>query len=142
MVYLRRFAWGSPVVIGLVLTSHGQKKPAPPAPSALLLVNTDDACRLALDGAEQGVITPDQSKKINVPLRELLLKCVIEAAPDSMRGKAIEIKASDQAVAIVTLNGLHIQYDQAMGQRNQAVAAQVKRQTRKPCTSGLSNGIT
>lgn len=96
-------------------------------PMAVLLVDTDDSCRLTVDDQDEGVITPDQSKKINVGLGDHIVKCVIEKAPDLMWRKVVEVKSSEQVAAMVALKALHIQYDQAVGQaqqqKDQATAA-------------------
>jgi hypothetical protein len=107
-----------------------------------LLVDTDDACRLTVDDIDEGVVTPDHAKKIDVGLGDHIVKCVIEGAPDLMWRKAVEAKSSEQVVAIVALKALHIQYDQAVGQvqqqkekataaQEQAAAAEEKRKTQQ-----------
>jgi len=125
----RRRLLAALAVVASVVTSHGQTKSVPPAHTAALLVDTDDPCRLALDGVDQGVLTPDQAKRLEVPFGEHVLKCSIEAVPDLVWRKVIEVKSSDQVAALVALKALHIQYNQAIVQRNQAAAAQEKHQS-------------
>lgn len=107
------------------------KKPV--ASTTILLVDTDDSCRLTVDDQDEGVITPDQSKKIKVGLGDHIVKCVVENAPDLVWRKVVVAKSSEQAAAIVALKALHIQYDQAVGQaqqqKQQAAAAEQKRET-------------
>src|SRR5271157_2241537 len=118
------------LVAGCLLASQGQTKPAAPtsrARTSTLLVDTDDTCRLVLDGNDQGVITPAQSKKIDVTFGDHVLKCTVESVPDLVWRKVVEVKTSEQVAAIVALKALHIQYDQAVAERNQAAAAEEKR---------------
>jgi hypothetical protein len=81
-----------------------------------------------MDGTDQGVITPDQSKKMEVPFGEHVLKCTIEAVPDLVWRKVIEVNNSNQVAALVTLKALHVQYDAALVQRNKAALAQQQHQ--------------
>lgn len=119
-----RQVWSvSLVTAAFLVASHGQSKPASQSHTATLLVDTDDKCRLVLDGADQDVITPDQSKKLQVAFGEHVLKCTIETAPDLIWRKVIEVKTADQVAALVALKALHIQYDQAVAHRNQAAAS-------------------
>jgi hypothetical protein len=81
---------------------------------AVLLVDTDDTCRLVLDDEDKGVITPAQSQKFTVSLGEHILKCAIESAPDLVWRKVIQVKDSSQVAAAISLKALHLQYDQAI----------------------------
>jgi hypothetical protein len=129
MFQLRKILLVPLLVGGSLLPFHGQGKPAPSTHTATLLVDTDDSCRLLLDGADQGVINPDRSKKIEVGFGEHVVKCTIETVPDLVWRKAIVVKTADQIAALVALKALHIQYDQAVAQRNQAATAQEKHQS-------------
>lgn len=106
------------VLAATVQSANGQaKKPAPP--TTVLLVDTDDTCHLTVDDEDEGIITPDAPKKINVGLGSHIVKCVVENIPDLVWRKVIEAKSSEQAAAIVALKALHMQYDQAVGQVHQ-----------------------
>jgi hypothetical protein len=91
-----------------------------PSPSSLhtiwqfLSIDTDDACRLVLDGQDQGVVKPDQAKRISVNLGDHILKCTIEGIPDLTWRKVIEVKNSEQVEALISLKALHIQYEEAV----------------------------
>lgn len=117
-----------PVILLLVIFS-GFLKPifaqqsspnqAPPAKQSLakaptLLIDTDDACRLLIDGVDKGVITSDHSQSFKVTLGEHILKCTVEAVPDLVWRKVIEVKSTSQVAAVVALKGLHLQYDAAL----------------------------
>src|SRR5579863_8860818 len=52
---------------------------SPPPTKAVLLVDTDDSCRLLIDDEDKGVLSPNHSQKFNVALGEHLLKCTVEA---------------------------------------------------------------
>lgn len=101
--------------------------------TAMLLVDTDDACRLTVDDQDEGLITPAQSKKIRVSLGDHIVKCVVEQIPDLMWRKVVQVKGSDQVVAMVALKALHIQYNQAAGrvqqQKEKATAPVDKQKT-------------
>jgi hypothetical protein len=103
----------------LSVTSQGQTKSASKARTSTILVDTDDSCRLVLDGDDKGVITPAESKKINVTFGEHVLKCVIEKAPDLTWRKVVNVTTSDQTAVIVALKALHVQYDDAIQQAQQ-----------------------
>jgi multidrug efflux pump subunit AcrA (membrane-fusion protein) len=117
--------------------AYGQM-PKPVSSSSVVLVDTDDSCRLTVDDTDEGVITPDQSKKIKVGSGEHILKCFIENVPALTWRKVVEAKTSGQTVAIISLKALHIQYDQAVaqaaqrkiqaGQQEQAAAARTQQQ--------------
>jgi hypothetical protein len=85
-----------------------------PAKTSILLVDTDDSCRLMIDDEDKGVIMADHSQKFTVPFGEHLLKCKIEAVPDLFWRKAVEVKDTSQVVVVVALKALHLQYDQAL----------------------------
>jgi hypothetical protein len=110
-------------VLCATVSLQGQMKPTASGASrkltAVMLVDTDDACRLTVDDQDEGVVTPAQSKKINVGLGDHIVKCVVENFPDLMWRKIVEVKSSDQVAAMVQLKALHIQYDQAVGQAQQ-----------------------
>jgi hypothetical protein len=113
----------SALTIGLVLailhsmvSLKGQTKPATSEgtvrPGAIL-VDTDDSCRLVLDGKDQGVVKPDEAKKISVGLGDHILKCTVEGIPDLAWRKVIEVKNSKQVAILISLKAIHIQYDEA-----------------------------
>lgn len=79
-----------------------------------LLVDTDDACFLALDDENKGLITPDREQRFSVSLGDHILKCIVPNAPDLVWRKAVSVKDSSQVAAVITLKALHIQYDQAI----------------------------
>jgi hypothetical protein len=104
------------------------KQSAPKA--SVLLVDTDDSCRLLIDDEDKGVITPDHSQKFNVALGEHLLKCSVEAIPDLLWRKVVDVKDTTQVVVVVPLKALHIQYNQAItktkSQKEEADSAATK----------------
>jgi len=103
-----------------VTVVHGQAG-KPQHATAVVLVDTDDSFRLTVDAQDEGIIMPSQSQKIAVPLGDHIVKCIVEDVPDVVRRKAVEAKSSEQAVAIVALKALHIQYhQQAQPQPQQA----------------------
>jgi len=79
-----------------------------------LLVDTDDTCHFFIDDEDKGQITPDISHKFTVNLGNHILKCKNDAIPDLVWRKVVDVKDSSQAAAVVSLKGLHIQYDQAV----------------------------
>ncbi len=97
---------------------------------AVLLVDTDDACRLLIDDEDKGLITPDKSQKFKVSLGEHILKCTVESVPDLVWRKVVEVKDSSQVAAVISLKALHVQYVQAASnvktQKEQADAAASK----------------
>jgi hypothetical protein len=97
----------------------------------MLLVDTDDACRLFLDDEDKGVITSAQTQRFKVSLGEHILKCTIEAIPDLTWRKVVDVKDSSQVAAVITLKALHVQYDQAAAkaksEKDQAEAAAAAR---------------
>jgi hypothetical protein len=117
-----------PLVCAAVPSGYGQSKKSAPA-TTVLLVDTDDSCRLTVDDLDEGMITPDKSKKISVGLGDHVVKCVIENAPDLVWRKVVVSKGSEQAAAIIALKALHIQYDEAVEQLQQQTAvAEAERQ--------------
>jgi outer membrane protein len=117
------------VVLHSVVGLQGQTKPPTsggPGRAGVLLVDTDDACRLVLDGQDQGVVKPDQAKRISVNLGDHILKCTIEGIPDLVWRKVIEVKNSEQVAALISLKALHIQYEEAVAklekEKNQPTA--------------------
>ena len=81
--------------------------------TSTIVIDTDDACRLSVDGSDEGLVTPDQAVKIKVGPGGHVLKCVIEKAPDLVWRTVIETKSGEQAAALISLKALRIQYDQA-----------------------------
>lgn len=121
-----------PLLCTTIQATYGQgKKPVPP--TTVLLVDTDDSCRLTVDDEDEGVITPDKSQKIIVGLGDHIVKCVVESIPDLVWRKVVTTKSSEQAAAIVALKALHMQYDQAVGKvqegKQQTEAAEEKAKT-------------
>jgi hypothetical protein len=85
-----------------------------PAKTSVLLIDTDDTCRLLIDDEDKGVITPDHSQKFTVPIGEHILKCTVEAVPDLVWRKVVDAKDTSQVAAVVSLKALHLQYNQAV----------------------------
>jgi hypothetical protein len=92
-----------------------QAKSGPENALSKILADTDDSCRLMIDGADEGVLSPAQSKKISVSLGDHIVKCTVENVPDLMWRKIVTVKTSDQVPVLIALKALHIQYDQAVG---------------------------
>jgi len=86
------------------------------AKTSTILVDTDDACRLSVDGSDEGVVTPDEVTKIKVRPGGHILKCSIEKAPDLVWRTVIETKSGEQAAALISLKVLHTQHNQAVPQ--------------------------
>jgi hypothetical protein len=86
----------------------------PPSKTSVLLVDTDDTCRLLIDDEDKGVLSPDHSQKFSVTIGEHILKCTVEAVPDLVWRKVVEVKDTSQVAAVVALKALHIQYDAAL----------------------------
>jgi hypothetical protein len=103
--------------------AHGQARKSEPQ-TTVLLVDTDDSCRLSVDDQDEGVITPAQAKKATISPGDHIVKCVVEGIPDLTWRKIVQTKSSEQVVAMVALKALHIQYDQAVSQAHHAAAAQ------------------
>jgi len=104
-----------------IAIAHAQEKTKPPAAShrkTVLLVDTDDPCRLSVDEDDQGVITPAEGKKITIAIGEHVVKCSIEDAPDLVWRKVVDA-GQDQVAAMVALKSLHLQYNQALDARKQ-----------------------
>jgi hypothetical protein len=78
-----------------------------------ILVDTDEECRLSVDGEDQGLVESISPQKINVSIGEHVLKCVVESAPDLVWRKVVEVKDTAQVAAIISLKALHLQYQQA-----------------------------
>jgi hypothetical protein len=105
-----------------VVTPAFAQATKPVTRTSAILVDTDDSCRLSVDGDDKGVINPDQTTKIKVEPGEHILKCVIEKVPDLNWRKVVEAKSAEQAAALISLKALHMQYDQAMQQAEQQKA--------------------
>ena len=86
------------------------------AKTSTILIDTDDACRLNVDGSDEGVVTPDEVTKIKVRPGGHILKCSIEKAPDLVWRTVIETKSGEQAAALISLKALHTQHSQAIPQ--------------------------
>lgn len=84
------------------------------AKGAVLLIDTDDTCRLFIDDADKGIVTPAQSQKFSIGLGQHIVKCTIESIPDLLWRKVLEVKDSSQVAAAISLKGLHIEFDQAV----------------------------
>jgi hypothetical protein len=105
-----------------VIPILAQQSPSPKVSStkqaahqtSILLVDTDDSCRLLIDDEDKGVLSPDHSQKFNVAIGNHLLKCTVEAVPDLIWRKVVEVKDTSQVVVVVALKALHLQYDQAI----------------------------
>lgn len=129
-------AWLVAVLLLAILPlAQGQTKlAAPPSKpvSPVILVDTDDECRLTLDDTDQGIIAPAASKKINVSLGDHILKCVVESVPELVWRKVVTVKSTDQVAATVSLKALHVQHDEAVKQakqkQEQEAAAEKERQ--------------
>lgn len=103
-------------VLNSALGLQGQTKSAASGATAsagVLVVETDDGCRLVLDGQDQGILKPDEAKRISVKLGDHILKCTVEGVPDLVWRKVIEVENSDQVAALISLKALHIQYEEA-----------------------------
>jgi hypothetical protein len=86
------------------------------AKTSTILIDTDDACRLSVDGSDEGVVSPDEVTKIKVRPGGHILKCIIEKAPDLVWRTVIETKSGEQAAALISLKALHTQHNQAAPQ--------------------------
>jgi hypothetical protein len=81
-----------------------------------VLLDTDDACRLSVDGEDRGMIDPSASKKVSVNIGDHAFKCVVESAPDLVWRKVVEVKGAGQVAAIISLKTVHLQHDQGIEQ--------------------------
>jgi len=86
------------------------------AKTSTILIDTDDACRLSVDGSDEGVVSPDEVMKIKVRPGGHILKCIIEKAPDLVWRTVIETKSGEQAAVLISLKALHTQHNQAAPQ--------------------------
>jgi hypothetical protein len=86
------------------------------AKTSTILIDTDDACRLSVDGSDEGVVSPDEVMKIKVRPGGHILKCIIEKAPDLIWRTVIATKSGEQAAALISLKALHTQHNQAAPQ--------------------------
>jgi len=77
--------------------------------TAVLLVDTDDACRLIVDDQQEGVLTPTHPGKVEVELGEHLVQCFVDDHPDIIWRKIIEVKDSAQVAVTVELKTIHMQ---------------------------------
>lgn len=94
------------------------------AKAALLLVDTDDDCRLVMDDEDKGVITPEKSSKFAVGLGQHILKCTVVGVPDLVWRKVVDVRDGLQVAAVISLKLLHVQYDAAVANaKNQKAAA-------------------
>jgi hypothetical protein len=102
----------------------------PDSGKSVLLVDTDDTCRLLIDDEDKGVMSSDHSQKFNVSVGEHILKCTVEAVPDLFWRKVVDAKESSQVAALITLKALHLQYNQAVtktkSQKEEADSAATK----------------
>ena len=113
-----------------VTSTNAQARKSAPQ-TTVLLVDTDDACRLTVDDQDQGIITPAQSKKITISLGDHIVKCVVDGIPDLVWRKIVEAQSSQQVAAIIALKALHVQYDQAARNAQQQRVQQEKQQEQK-----------
>ena len=77
------------------------------AKTSTILIDTDDACRLSVDGSDEGVVTPDEVTKIKIHPGGHILKCSIEKAPDLVWRTVIETKSGEQTAALISVKALH-----------------------------------
>lgn len=63
---LRHFAASALTLCILAGAADAQTEAKSALPTSLILVDTDDSCRLMVDDVDEGIITPDQSKKVRV----------------------------------------------------------------------------
>ncbi len=122
-----RGAWA--VQIAMVFCCMGQPTSAQTSANAgaktsTIVIDTDDACRLSVDGSDENLVTPDAVTKIKVRPGGHILKCVIEKAPELVWREVIETKSGEQAAALISLKALHIQHDQAAPQATAPVIPQ------------------
>jgi hypothetical protein len=132
-----RFLVAAILIVSPILTQQSAPptKPSstkqPASKTSVLLIDTDDTCRLLVDGEDKGVISPDHSQKFNVTIGEHILKCTVETVPDLVWRKVVDAKDSSQVAAVITLKALHIQYGQAeakvKSQKDEADAAAGRR---------------
>jgi hypothetical protein len=84
-----------------------------------------------VDGNDHGIVSPSETKKIVIPFGQHVVKCTIESIPDLVWRKAIDVRTSEQVVAVVALKALHSQYDdarqQAVEDKHQEAAAEQQR---------------
>jgi hypothetical protein len=112
------------------LSQSQPKQPAPKQP--VLIVDTDDDCRLFVDDEDKGVMTPAHSQRFSVNLGEHILKCTVESIPDLVWRKAVDVKDSSQVAVVISLKALHVQYDQAATKaKNQLAEAEAEQQQRE-----------
>lgn len=126
--------------LGLFISPSLAKQPSPPnkasapnqapRPTSVLLIDTDDSCRLMIDDEDKGVISPDHSQKFKITIGEHILKCTVETVPDLVWRKVVEVKDTSQVAAVISLKALHVQYSQAVTkvktQKEEADAASAK----------------
>jgi hypothetical protein len=95
--------------------------------TAVLLIDTDDACRLSVDDEDKGIVTPAHSQKFTVGLGQHILKCTIESIPDLVWRKVVDVKDASQVAAAISLKALHIQYEQVLTKaQNQKAEAEAE----------------
>lgn len=111
------------LIVGGFVSARAQSGQQSIDKSATLLVDTDDACQLALDDENKGEVTPDKAVKFSVGLGEHILKCKIKSAPDLVWRKVINVKDTSQVAEVVALRALHLQYDQMVKAKNDPAAA-------------------
>lgn len=103
----------------------------PVSKGSTLLVDTDDLYNLYIDGDDKGVQSPEQSQQLKVGPGDHILDCSIKGVPDPVWRKDISVKDSSQVAAVIALNTLHLQYDEALAkaksQKNEADSAAARK---------------
>src|ERR1051326_2445403 len=99
------------LIPALAAAVGAQAKSGPSA--GVLLLDTDDSCRLTLDGKDRGLLKPDQTQTIILAPGDHIVKCTVEEVPDLVWRKIVQIKGQDQVAVLIALKALHIQYDEA-----------------------------
>src|SRR5215470_9859617 len=59
-------------------------------PSSKLLIDTDQACNVTVDGRDIGIVTPSSSQEIPVSPGQHIVKATVEDAPDLTWRKVVE----------------------------------------------------
>lgn len=87
--------------------------------SSNLLIDTDDHCLVSIDGREIGIVEPNATRKIKVSRGQHLIKASIPDLPDVVWRSTVTVGA-EQAVVLITLKKLHVEYQAAATRRDVA----------------------
>jgi tetratricopeptide (TPR) repeat protein len=123
------------LILGFSIGIQGQRQSSSTTgatATGTLVVDSDDTCRLTLDGTDEGVITPNGAKTIRVNFGQHVLKCSVENIPDLVWRKVIEVKSTEQVAAVISLRALHIQFEEAVEKLNKSKSQPIAAKERAP----------